>query len=60
VAVANFMADGEVFAFDEREGIVGCGLREQSIIDGAARSDGASDNEFYEITASMRHAKRTS
>ena len=60
VAVANLVAYGEVFAFDERGGIVGSGLRQQSVVDGTAGSDGASDNEFDEITARVRHARRSS
>ena len=60
VAVANLVADSEVFAFDERRGIVGSGLSEQSIVDGTAGSDRACDDELDEITAGMRHAKQSS
>ena len=56
VAVANLVAHGEVFAFDERGGLVGSGLRQQRIVDGTAGSDGACDHELDEITASVRHA----
>jgi hypothetical protein len=51
VAVANLVANSEVFAFDEWGGIGRRGLGKQSILDGTAGSDGASDNELDEITA---------
>ena len=49
VAVADFVADGEMFAFDV--GRFGVRICQKSFVDGTAGGDGTSDQEFDEIAA---------
>jgi hypothetical protein len=53
MAVANLMADGEMFAFDERRCGSAARLFEERFVDRASGSDGAGNDVLDEIAACL-------
>ena len=60
MAIADLVADGEVFAFDGGGRRFGAGVGEKRLIDGTTGGDGASDDEFDEVTTGVRHGNESS
>ena len=57
VAIANLMADFEMFAVHERRRIgFGVGSGEQGGVDGTTGGNGTGDDVLDEVTARLRHA----